>query len=85
MTAFKGHFALWKNGIRHRDVSPSSLMYKAEGNNVFGVLNDFDLATVVDDVTGYDRTGTVPFMALELLDICTYWHYDRQREIQVSC
>ena len=42
-------------------------MYKAEGNNVFGVLNDFDLATVVDGVTGYDRTGTVPFMALELL------------------
>ena len=42
-------------------------MYKAEGNNVFGVLNDFGLATVVDDVTGYDRTGTVPFMALELL------------------
>ena len=67
LTAFKGHFALWKNGVRHRDVSPSNLMYKAEGNNVFGVLNDFDLATVVDGVTGYDRTGTVPFMAIDLL------------------
>jgi len=34
-----------------------------------GVLNDFDLATWVDHPTANnDRTGTIPFMAIDLLD-----------------
>lgn len=39
--------------------------------NGTGVLNDFDLASVVDPLrivkTGFERTGTMPFMALDLL------------------
>lgn len=42
-------------------------MYKGEGLNVVGVLNDFDLASTEDGITGYERTGTIPFMALDLL------------------
>jgi hypothetical protein len=34
-----------------------------------GVVNDFDLATWVDhSTTNNDRTGTIPFMAIDLLD-----------------
>ncbi|KAH0834712.1 hypothetical protein J3R83DRAFT_10260 [Lanmaoa asiatica] len=63
----KCHLALWKNGVYHRDVSASNLMYKDEGDNPVGVLNDFDLATMAEGPTGDQRTGTVPFMALKLL------------------
>jgi len=42
-------------------------MYKNEAGVVVGVLNDFDLATVGPGPTGNERTGTLPFMALELL------------------
>ncbi|KAF9643688.1 hypothetical protein BDM02DRAFT_3272893 [Thelephora ganbajun] len=34
-----------------------------------GIINDFDLATWVDhSTTNNDRTGTIPFMAIDLLD-----------------
>lgn len=60
---------MWSNGIRHRDVSPPNLMYRRDKTGqVVGVLNDFDLATVMDVPTGNERTGTMPFMALSLLD-----------------
>ncbi|KAH7891062.1 hypothetical protein F5I97DRAFT_1964446 [Phlebopus sp. FC_14] len=61
------HFVLWTNGVRHRDVSPSNLMYRIVNGKIVGVLNDFDLASLGDGVTGTERTGTVPFMALGLL------------------
>ncbi|KAH7891059.1 hypothetical protein F5I97DRAFT_1827023 [Phlebopus sp. FC_14] len=61
------HFVLWTNGVRHRDVSPSNLMYRIVNGKIVGVLNDFDLASLGDGVTGTERTGTVPFMALDLL------------------
>ncbi|KAH7891055.1 hypothetical protein F5I97DRAFT_1964440 [Phlebopus sp. FC_14] len=62
------HLMLWQNGVYHRDVSPSNLMYyRDKDGNVVGVLNDFDLASLGDGVTGTERTGTVPFMALDLL------------------
>ncbi|KAH7891032.1 hypothetical protein F5I97DRAFT_122476 [Phlebopus sp. FC_14] len=61
------HFVLWTNGVRHRDVSPSNLMYRIVNGMIVGVLNDFDLASLGDGVTGTERTGTVPFMALDLL------------------
>ncbi|KAH7891060.1 hypothetical protein F5I97DRAFT_2071501 [Phlebopus sp. FC_14] len=62
------HLMLWQNGVYHRDVSPSNLMYyRDEDGNVVGVLNDFDLASTSDRATGTERTGTVPFMALDLL------------------
>ena len=46
------------------------MMYYREGDSVVGVLNDWDLATVLSSsaTPNTDRTGTIPFMALQLLD-----------------
>ncbi|KAN0073650.1 hypothetical protein V8E55_012127 [Tylopilus felleus] len=63
----KCHLALWKNNIYHRDISPSNLMYRKVEGKIMGVLNDFDLASTHETATGTERTGTVPFMALALL------------------
>jgi len=47
-------------------------MYKED--NKYGVLNDFDLSTIMNpgdrnpNLQGLERTGTLPFMALELLE-----------------
>jgi serine/threonine protein kinase len=63
-----GHYALWKNGVHHRDISPSNLMvYKTSGGRWIGVLNDFDLSSTQDGPLGQECTGTVPFMALDFL------------------
>jgi len=46
-------------------------MYKED--NKYGVLNDFDLSTIMKpgdlnlNRQGLERTGTLPFMAMELL------------------
>ena len=63
-----GHRYLWKGGIEHNDISVGNLMYD-KANNCTGVLNDFDLAHVRghDRPSGMERTGTMPFMALDLL------------------
>jgi len=67
-----GHALLWRIGIAHGDVSLSNLMYKED--NKYGVLNDFDLSTIMEpnarnpDRQGLERTGTLPFMAVELLN-----------------
>ncbi|KAG1865725.1 hypothetical protein C8R48DRAFT_761571 [Suillus tomentosus] len=64
----KCHRALWKGGVLHRDVSPSNLMvYRLRGQYI-GVLNDYDLSSFKrDGPRGFERTGTVPFMAKNLL------------------
>jgi hypothetical protein len=58
------------NGIHHGDISLNNLMYDtSETNDPVGIVNDFDLATWVDhSTTNGDRTGTIPFMAIDLLD-----------------
>jgi len=59
-----GHYILWKAGIQHGDISVSNLMHR----NGTGVLNDFDLARLdTPGIRGFDRTGTKPFLALDLL------------------
>lgn len=66
-----GHYRLWVNGIHHGDVSFNNLMYdiSAETNDPVGIVNDFDLATWVNHTTtNNDRTGTIPFMAIDMLD-----------------
>jgi len=41
----------------------------SEADEPVGVVNDFDLAAWVDHkTTNNDRTGTIPFMAIDLLD-----------------
>ncbi|KAK7680252.1 hypothetical protein QCA50_016761 [Cerrena zonata] len=66
------HASLRSIGIQHGDISDTNLMVDPESKK--GVLVDFDLATVVDNDTfdihplhGNDRTGTMVFMALDLL------------------
>ena len=59
------------NGIRHGDISFNNLMYDflAGVGSPVGIVNDFDLATWIDhSATNKDRTGTIPFMAIDLLD-----------------
>ncbi|KAG2132091.1 hypothetical protein DEU56DRAFT_448900 [Suillus clintonianus] len=66
MVANRCHYELWKNGVHHRDVSPSNLMvYKTSDGRWIGLLNDFDLSSARDTPSGQERT--VPFMAMELL------------------
>jgi Fungal protein kinase len=65
-----GHYGLWTNGVYHRDISDGNLMYKKDKDTgeVTGVLADFDLSSLEGDVTSNtERTGTVQFMALDLL------------------
>ncbi|KAF8991497.1 hypothetical protein BDQ17DRAFT_1370739, partial [Cyathus striatus] len=55
---FRCHYALWKNGIEHGDISVWNLMWDAENNR--GILNDWDLAYVHNSKahSGCERTGT---------------------------
>ena len=67
-----GHAFLWKHGIEHSDPSLWNVMYHPIRK--CGVLTDFDLSIIAwrTRVLGTDRTGTIPFMALELLRKA-YW------------
>ena len=65
---------LWKIGIAHGDVSITNLMVIESNGEKRGILNDFDLASVMQPGdrfpgrTGWERTGTIPFMAISLLE-----------------
>ncbi|CAG8767306.1 4183_t:CDS:1, partial [Acaulospora colombiana] len=64
-----GHYDLWTQGVHHRDISDGNLMYKM-GNDgqIIGVLADFDLSSLEGKASSNTkRTGSVPFMALDLL------------------
>ena len=68
-----GHRELWVLGYEHTDPSLGNLMVNSKGR---GVLNDWDLCRVRDRVPQADhqeRTGTIPFMALDLLTD-KYWN-----------
>ncbi|KAF8870808.1 hypothetical protein CPB85DRAFT_1353643 [Mucidula mucida] len=58
--------------ILHRDISINNIMFRVdEHGNYFGVLNDFDLASLRADLDSRTpismrRTGTPPFMAMDL-------------------
>ena len=55
--------------ILHRDISLNNLMLRKEDGNVYAVLNDLDLAVDADakSQSSKHRTGTKPFMAIDLL------------------
>jgi hypothetical protein len=63
-----GHYHLWIGGVEHSDISVKNLMYDKINENR-GVLNDYDLAHLLGQPrpSGTERTGTMPFMALDLL------------------
>ncbi|KAG2124974.1 hypothetical protein BD769DRAFT_856656 [Suillus cothurnatus] len=64
------HYTLWDKKVlnHHHDINPSNLMvYKASDGRFIGVLNDFDLSSTRDSPSGQERTGTIAFMAIELL------------------
>lgn len=66
---YTGHRVLWTNGLLHRDISDTNLMFKRDPRlGVIGVLSDFDLASFEGDMDkNTERTGTLPFMACDLL------------------
>ncbi|KAJ7883488.1 hypothetical protein B0H14DRAFT_2701921 [Mycena olivaceomarginata] len=54
----------------HRDISRNNLMYREIDGKIYGVLNDFDLSVLQDKElrpTSKQRTGTEPYMAVDLL------------------
>ena len=55
--------------ILHRDISLKNLMLRKEGDNVYAVLNDLDLAVSADvkSTSSKHHTGTKPFMAIDLI------------------
>ncbi|KAI0337827.1 hypothetical protein BDW22DRAFT_1363600 [Trametopsis cervina] len=62
------HYLLWANGYEHTDPSLENLRIRKVGETPYGVLNDFDLAITPGQSRGLgERTGTTPFMAVDLL------------------
>jgi serine/threonine protein kinase len=55
--------------ILHRDISLDNLMLRKQGDKIYAVLNDFDLAVSADvkTISSKHRTGTKPFMAIDLI------------------
>ena len=64
----QGHYHLWVGGVEHNDISVRNLMYD-KLNDDRGILNDYDLAHLRGrpQPSGTERTGTMPFMALDVL------------------
>ncbi|KAK0475945.1 hypothetical protein EDD18DRAFT_1366867 [Armillaria luteobubalina] len=57
--------------ILHRGISMANIMYRmGGGENVFRVLNDFDLSSLVliEEAMSLRRTGMTPYMASNLLE-----------------
>lgn len=73
-TAILGHKLLWRVGIAHGDVSFFNIMLSIDRKRA--ILIDFDLAAVMKpgatspSQSGFERTGTMPFMAI---DVLTSW------------
>ena len=63
-----GHYHLWIGDVEHNDISVKNPMYDRH-NGDRGILNDYDLARLSGRERPCDseRTGTMPFMALDLL------------------
>ncbi|KAJ3791559.1 hypothetical protein GGU11DRAFT_804248, partial [Lentinula aff. detonsa] len=64
------HHWVWKYPkILHRDISQGNIMVRSKNGTIYGVLNDWDLATWLnndrDGPTSLFRTGTKPYMAHE--------------------
>ncbi|KAH6910448.1 hypothetical protein BKA70DRAFT_1463314 [Coprinopsis sp. MPI-PUGE-AT-0042] len=84
------HHAAWAEGrVLHRDLSENNLMFhlkeskNASVREVEGILNDWDMASTLDEdghpetTAATHRTGTIPFMSPDLLDLNPPRHYYR--------
>jgi hypothetical protein len=73
--SFPGHYLLWQLGVAHGGISFWNLMVRTSFDGVthFAVLNGFDLAAIMEPgeespwKVGFERAGTKPFMAIDLL------------------
>ena len=56
--------------ILHRDISLNNLMLRRKNGKTYGILNDFDLAVFEGQERSLSkqRTGTRPYMAIDLLE-----------------
>lgn len=68
----QGHYHSYTTGrVLHGDLSENNLMFKQDEDGVKGIVNDWDMASPVDDrdevLATNIPTGTTPFMACELL------------------
>ena len=79
-----GHYHLWLGGVEHNDISVNNLMYDKLHDR--GVLNDYDLAHLVGHPRpgGKELTGTIPFMAIDLLTEAA-WKGDVTRQYRHDC
>ncbi|VDB85547.1 unnamed protein product [Peniophora sp. CBMAI 1063] len=78
------HYTAWTTAnVRHRDINLANIMCSTDTQGEkAGILIDWDLATFDEDHhDGLERTGTVPYMAMVLLEESTegsiehsYWH-----------
>ncbi|KAI0691936.1 hypothetical protein BC835DRAFT_1521124 [Cytidiella melzeri] len=78
--------------ILHRDISEGNIMYQNHNGEDRFILIDFDLAVFVDEngfpkgATSRHRTGTLPFMALELIqDMQAAEEMDSECERVIHC
>ncbi|KAJ3851435.1 protein kinase [Lentinula lateritia] len=61
-------------GIFHRDLSSGNIMFRRKEGRIYGVLNDFDLSSRIEDINEnptfnvVNHTGTKPFMSYDLLN-----------------
>ena len=63
-------FVKRKPEILHRDISFDNIVYYEKGEEVVGILIDFDLASYYGhEATTESRSGTAPFMAREVLNL----------------
>ena len=69
-----GHYHAYARGkILHRDLSENNLMFKSHEGRSKGIVNDWDMGSHLDNAgevplsAARHRTGTIPFMARDLL------------------
>ncbi len=72
LTARIAHYLIWsKHKIHHKVPSLNNVMYRRDHNGtILGVLNDRDPAVDASEPqthNGFEATGTMPFMAVDLL------------------
>ncbi|KAG8736973.1 hypothetical protein FRC10_008686, partial [Ceratobasidium sp. 414] len=61
------HNAAWER-VHHQDLSLKNLMYRKEGAEVFGVVNDWDLSYIVGGPKNtQSMMATIPFLSLQVL------------------